>query len=128
MKSRETMHRLARAHAWGLGPRVWKGRRCGYYLTVGELLSVYRQEGFNHLGTAMRKHILHWMAEDKAVLEGSDEKEDSAVWFDCPAGCETVVMVRSEQCGGRYVAKIDRLDWPILRQIHGIQAELEGCE
>lgn len=124
MKSRETMHGLARAHAWGYGPRVWKGQRCGYYLTVGELLAVYRAEGFNHLGTAMRKHIRVWMAEDKAVLEGSDERMDSAVWFECPKGMETVVMVRSEVCGGRYVTRINRNDWPVLRHMHGIQEAL----
>lgn len=124
MKSMKTMLKLARAHARSYGARIWKGVRCGMYLTVGELLAVYRDQGFNRKGTAMRRHIATWMAEDMCVLEGAIYDESSAVWFDAPEDMDTLIMVRSEQCGGRYVTRIDRNDWPVLRHMHGIQEAL----
>lgn len=124
MKSLATMLAMAKSMAESLGVRIWKGMRCGYYLTVGELLGLYRSEGFNRRGSAMRRHIEAWMGLDEAVLEGSDEDLTSAVWFPCPEGKETLVMVRSHECGGRYVTKIDRTEWPVLRKMHGIQEVL----
>lgn len=124
MKSCRTMLRIAKAYAESFGARIWKNLRCGYFLTVGELLELYTSQGFNRRGTAMRRHIDSWMAEDQAVLEGSSYKPDSAVWFECPAEKRVMVMVRSEQCGGRYVIGIDRMEWPVLRQIHGLEQEV----
>lgn len=123
MKSLKTMHGLARAMAIAKGPRIWSRTRCGYYLTIGELHQLYNDEGFNHRGTCMRRHIGQWMCADMAILEGSEYNTNSAVWFECPAGSETMVKVFSECCGGRYVTKIDRNQWPSLRRMHGIQEQ-----
>ena len=124
MKSCRTMLKVARAYAVGFGARIWKGVRCGIYLTVGELLDLYVSQKFNARGTVMRKHIESWMAMDEAVLEGSSYRPDSAVWFECPEELKVSVMVRSEQCGGRYVTEITRTDWPILRKMHGLEQEV----
>lgn len=124
MKSLATMLAMAKAKAESFGVRVWKGVRCGFFLTIGELLGLYRSEGFNGKGTAMRHHLVAWMGLDEAVVEGSDEDLTSAVWFPCPEGKETLVMVRSQECGGHFVTKIDRTEWPVLRQMHGIQEVL----
>lgn len=124
MKSLKTMLKVAKAYAQGFGARIWKGVRCGIFLTIAELSELYISQGFNHCGTAMRRHIGAWMSEDQAVLEGSAYKPDSAVWFECPEELEVTVMVRSEQCGGRFVTKIDRMEWPILRQMHGLEQEV----
>lgn len=124
MKSLKTMLKVARAYAVGFGARIWKNIRCGIYLTIGELQDLYTSQGFNHLGSAMRRHIETWMETDQAVLEGSPYKPDSAVWFECPVEKRVMVMVRSEQCGGRYVTEIRRTDWPILREIHGLEQEV----
>lgn len=121
MKSMRTMMELAKGKAEAMGVRIWQGSRCGYFVTVGELLALYAGEGFNSRGSAMRRHVRLWMEMDEAVLEGSDEDEGSALWFPCPKGKETLVMVRSEQCGGRYVTEIRRTEWPALRRMHGIQ-------
>lgn len=128
MKSGATMYRLARAHAIGHGIRIWKGQRCGCYLTIGEMLDVYTSDGFNHMGTAMRRHLDTWMATDRAVLEGPVLDRESAVWFPVPEDLKVPVMVFSEHCGGRYVLEIDRNEWPVLRRMHGIQTEIgEAC-
>lgn len=124
MKSCRTMLKVAKAYARGFGARIWKGVRCGIFLTVGELLELYRSQGFNHRGTAMRRHIGQWMEIDEAVLEGPSMSPDSAVWFSCPEEMRTLVMVRSEQCGGRYVDEIRRTEWPVLMRMHGIQEVL----
>lgn len=124
MKSCRTMLKVARAYAAGFGARIWKGVRCGIYLTVGELLDLYVSQKFNARGTVMRKHIESWMAMDEAVLEGSSYRPDSAVWFECPEELKVSVMVRSEQCGGRYVTEITRTEWPILRRMHGLDQEV----
>lgn len=125
MKSLASMLGIAKARAYGKGVRVWNGLRAGFFLTQEELQRIYTDEGFNHRGTAMRRHVEIWMHNGDAVREGGD-CEDSAVWFECPRGLETVVLVRSEQCGGRCVLTIERADWPVLRALHGIQTELEG--
>lgn len=124
MKSSATMYRLARAHAIGRGARVWNGQRAGCYLTIGELLEVYTRDGFNHMGTAMRRHLDTWMATDRAVVEGPVLARDSAVWFPVPEDLKVPVMVFSERCGGRYVLEIDRNEWAVLRRMHGIQTEI----
>lgn len=124
MKSSATMYRLARAHAIGHGIRIWKGARCGCYLTIGELLEIYTTDGFNHMGTAMRRHIDTWMATDRAVVEGPVLDRESAVWFPVPEDLKVPVMVFSEECGGRCVLDIDRTEWPVLRRMHGIQTEI----
>lgn len=121
MKSLMTMWKVARAWAVAQGVRIWEGTRCGFFLTIWELKELYTIQGFNHRGTAMRRHVQTWMAEDLAVLEGSEWDPKAAVWFPCPEGKETLVMVRSEQCGGRYVTEIRRTEWPALRRMHGIQ-------
>ncbi len=121
MKSLKTMLRVAKAYAEGLGVRIWKNMRCGIFLTVCELQELYTSQGFNHCGTAMRRHLQAWMSIDQAVLEGSDEDPTAAVWFECPKEREVSVLVRSEQCGGRYVTRIDRMEWPVLKRMHGIQ-------
>ena len=94
------------------------------FLTVGELLDLYVSQKFNARGTVMRKHIESWMAMDEAVLEGSSYRPDSAVWFECPEELKVSVMVRSEQCGGRFVTEITRTEWPILRRMHGLEQEV----
>lgn len=124
MKSSATMYRLARARAIARGVRVWKGMRAGCFLTIGELLEIYTTDGFNHMGTAMRRHLDAWMATDRAVVEGSVLDRESAVWFPAPDDLKVVAMVVSERCGGRYVTEIDRIDWPVLRRMHGIQTEI----
>lgn len=124
MKSGATMYRLARAHAIGRGARVWNGRRAGCYLTIGELLEIYTRDGFNHMGTAMRRHLDTWMATDRAVVEGPVLDRTSAVWFPAPEDMATAVKVASERCGGLYVLEIDRNEWPVLRRMHGIQTEI----
>lgn len=124
MKSSATMYRLARARAIARGVRVWKGTRAGCFLTIGELLEIYTTDGFNHMGTAMRRHLDTWMATDRAVVEGSVLDRESAVWFPAPDDLKVVAMVVSERCGGRYVTEIDRIDWPVLRRMHGIQTEI----
>lgn len=124
MKSSATMYRLARAHAIGHGIRIWRNSRCGCYLTIGELLEIYTSDGFNHMGTAMRRHIDTWMATDRAVVEGPVLDRESAVWFPVPKEMKVPVMVFSEQCGGRCVLDIDRTEWPALRRMHGIQTEI----
>lgn len=124
MKSCRTMLKVAKAYARSFGARIWKGVRCGIFLTVGELLELYRSQGFNHRGTAMRRHIGQWMEIDEAVLEGPSMSPDSAVWFPCPEEMRTLVMVRSEQCGGRYVGEIRRTEWPVLRRMHGLEQEV----
>ena len=123
MKSCRTMLKVAKAYARGFGARIWKGVRCGIFLTVGELLELYKSQGFNHRGTAMRRHIGQWMEIDEAVLEGPSMSPDSAVWFGCPEELKVSVMVRSEQCGGRFVTEITRTEWPILRRMHGLEQE-----
>ena len=124
MKSLKTMLRVAKSYAAAMGVRVWKNIRCGIFLTVGELQDLYTSQGFNHKGTAMRRHLDAWMAEDEAVVEGSEHDPAAAVWFACPPEKATLVKVRSEQCGGRCVIGIDRMDWPVLRRMHGIQEVL----
>lgn len=124
MKSMKTMFAEARAAAISKGPRMWKGTRYGYYLTVGELKGLYMNEGFNHRGTAMHRHLDCWQETDMAAVEGPAYAESSAVWFECPEGSETLVMVLSQSCGGRYVTRIDRTQWPSLRKMHGIQEAL----
>lgn len=124
MKSLKTMLKVARAYARSFGARIWKNVRCGIFLTIGELQELYTSQGFNHLGTAMRRHIDAWMSEDAAVLEGSPYRPDSAVWFECPEDLKVSVMVRSEQCGGRFVTEITRTEWPILRRMHGLEQEV----
>lgn len=120
----KTMLKVSQAYAKSFGARIWKGVRCGIFLTIQELLDLYISQGFNHMGTAMRRHIDAWMAMDQAVLEGSSYSPDSAVWFNCPKEHQVFVMVRSQQCGGRYVTEIRRTDWPILREIHGLEQEV----
>lgn len=120
----KTMFAEARDAAISKGPRMWKGTRCGYYLTVGELKAIYDAEGFNHKGTAMRRHLDCWQETDMAAVEGPAFAAGSAVWFDCPEGSETLVKVLSQSCGGRYVTRIDRTQWPSLRKMHGIQEAL----
>lgn len=124
MKSCITMLRVARAYAKGFGARIWKGVRCGVYLTVGELQDLYTSQGFNRRGTAMRRHLGQWMEIDEAVVEGNAYAKDSAVWFNCPEELKVSVMVRSEQCGGRFVTEITRTEWPILRRMHGLDQEV----
>ena len=124
MKSLKTMLRVAKAYAESFGARIWKGIRCGIFLTISELSELYVSQGFNKCCTAMRRHIETWMETDQAVLEGSPHKPDSAVWFECPEDKRVLVMVRSEQCGGRFVTKIRRTDWPILRRMHGLEQEV----
>ena len=124
MKSLKTMLKAAKEKAESLGARIWKGIRCGYFLTIGELSELYINEGFNRCCTAMRRHIETWMETDQAVLEGSPYKPDSAVWFECPEEKRVMVMVRSEECGGRFVTEIRRTDWPILRRMHGLEQEV----
>lgn len=125
MKSGATMCRIARAMAVDAGVRVWKGRRAGFYVTIGELQAHYTNLGFNRRGTAMRRHIDTWMATDRAVLEGPAEDPESAVWFPCPDEMRTQVLVASERCGGNAVIGIDRTEWPVLRRMHGIQEIFE---
>lgn len=124
MKSCRTMLKISAAYAGSFGARIWKGTRCGIYLTIGELQELYKSQGFNHKGSAMRKHLYQWMEADKAALEGSSRDPTSAVWFECPKEKEVLVMVRSEQCGGRYVTRIDRMEWPVLRKMHGLEQEV----
>ena len=124
MKNVWTMLKVSKAYAESFGARIWNNTRCGYFLTIQELNDLYMSQGFNHLGTAMRRPLDAWMAEDKAVVEGSEYDPSAAVWFACPPEKATLVKVRSEQCGGRYVVGIDRMDWPVLRRMHGIQEVL----
>ena len=123
-KSSSTMHRVARSYAASFGARIHQNNRCGIYLTVGELQDLYTSQHFNRRGTAMRRHVETWMAVDKAVVEGSLYDPSAAVWFECPEEMRVLVMVRSQQCGGRYVTEIDRTAWPVLRRMHGIEQEV----
>lgn len=123
MKSSKTMLGLAKAIAVSKGPRIWCGTRCGVYVTMAELNELYLREGFNREGSAMRRHMKGWMEIDQAVLEGSVYVPESALWFEAPEDMETVIKVFSQNCGGRYVTRIDRTQWPVLRRMHGIQEQ-----
>lgn len=127
MRGSASMLRLAKANAWSRGARVEKGR-AGYCLTMDEMLDVYKACGFNHRGTAMRRHVAAWMACDEAVADGDLGDGRTPVWFACPPGQETEVRMLSESCRGRCVVEIRREDWPVLQRMHGLQRFFEEGE
>lgn len=112
------MYDLAYGDAVRRGPRIWGGK-AGIYETLKELDTLYRREGFNWRGTAMRHHIDAWMLSAAAVMEA-----DSVVWFPCPAGMITQTRMLSERCGGRRVEAISIVEWPVLAEMRGLQTEL----
>lgn len=109
MKNSKTMYGLAKAKAIEYGPRQY-GKCAGFYLTKGEMKTLFIEEGFNTNRPTMGNYIAVWLELGYIYTIKQDGYDEPVHFFLLDDGED-----------GRYIFAAERT-YPTLHWWSGVKA------